>query len=58
MMLQLRPAPSVLGLSGQFPPETKSVGSAPLTTMLRIVSATACVFLNVAVFEALASLTT
>jgi hypothetical protein len=41
-MLQLAPAPSVLGLSGQFPPGTKSPGAVPpLMAMLVIVSATA-----------------
>lgn len=55
LMLQLFPAPSVLGLIGQFPPETKSVGAVPPPmAILLIVMARVCVFLNVAVAGALA----
>jgi hypothetical protein len=54
VMLQLFPAASVAGLKGQFPPATKSPAFAPLNVMLLMVSATVWVFLNVAVFAALA----
>jgi hypothetical protein len=57
-MLQLVPARSVFGLSGQFPPVPKSLGLAPLNAMLLITSGTAWVFLNVAVFGELDSLIT
>jgi hypothetical protein len=53
--LQFFPAPSVFGLTGQFPPGTKSAELVPVTAMLPIVSAVACVFLNVAVLEELDS---
>lgn len=56
VMLQLFPTPSVLGLSGQFPPETKTPELAPLTVMPLIVSGTDWVFLNVTVFGALVCL--
>jgi hypothetical protein len=56
MMLQLFPAPSMLGLMGQFPPDVKSPGAVPpLIVMLVIVSGTVCVFLKVVVLAALAT---
>ena len=56
VMLQLFPAPSVLGLRGQFPAQAKSAGAVPpAIAMLLMVNATVCVFLNVAVAGALAT---
>lgn len=55
LMLQLFPAPSVLGLRGQFPAQAKSAGAVPpAMAILLMVNATVCVFLNVAVAGALA----
>jgi len=55
VMLQLFPAPSVDGLSGQLTPNAKSAGAVPpAIAMLLMVIATDCVFLNVAVVGALA----
>jgi hypothetical protein len=55
LMLQLFPAPSVLGLRGQFPLQTKSAGAVPPPmAILLMVIATVWVFLNVAVAGALA----
>lgn len=58
VILQLFPAPSVLGLSGQFPPKAKSIAFEPLIVIRPIATATVWAFLNVTVFGALVSLTT
>ena len=58
VILQLFPAPSVLGLSGQFPPHSKSIALAPRMLMRLIATATDWVFLNVTVLGALVSVTT
>ena len=57
-MLQLFPAPSVLGLSGQLPPMAKSRALEPPMVMRPIVIETVSVFLNVRVFGELASYST
>ena len=55
VILQLFPAPSVAGLTGQFPAQAKSAGAVPpAIAMLLMVIATDCVFLNVAVAGVLA----
>lgn len=57
-MLQLFPAPSVLGLIGQLPPMAKSFALEPLMVMRLIAIATVPVFLNVRVCGELASYST
>lgn len=48
VMVQLFPAASVEGVSGQVPPSVKSPAFGPLRAMLLIVSGVLCVFLSVA----------
>ena len=54
VMLHDSPAPSELGLAGQFPPEAKSAGAVPPEMAMRlIVRGTLCAFLSVIVCAAL-----
>jgi hypothetical protein len=55
VMLQLFPAPIVLELTGQVPPQAKSAALEPRIVMLERVIEVLRVFLTVAVFAALAS---